>query len=98
MPPPTPELTVGHQLAEHRFELILEGQVAYLSYTPAGDRMVFDHTYVPEPLRGKGLAAILVRQGLEEARKQNWRVIPSCSYVASFVRRHPEFADLVDPR
>ena len=86
---------VQHDPAHQRFETHIEGRTAYLSYAFQGDRVIFDHTFVPQEFRGKGVAAVLVREALEEARRQHWRLVPSCSYVAAYIDRHPEFADLV---
>ena len=90
--PPCP--TVRHRPADRRFELQIDGLEAFLAYTHEHDRILLDHTFVPEALRGRGLAAVLVRAALTEARRQGWRIVPRCSYVAEFLRRHPEFADL----
>ena len=73
----------------------MQGEMALLTYVREGGRVVFDHTYVPEQFRGKGVAAALVRAALNEAREQRWRIVPQCSYVAAFIERHPEFASLV---
>ena len=45
---------------------------------------------------GRAIAAALVRTALAHARAQGWRVRPSCSYVASWMRRHPETQDLLE--
>lgn len=87
---------VVHNVAQNRFELPLPEGTAIATYRPEGARMVFDHTYVPPTLRGRGVAAVLVRAALDEARRQRWQIVPGCSYVAEFVKRHPEYADLVD--
>ena len=52
-------------------------------------------TFVPEALRGRGIAGQIVRHALDYARSEGLKVIPTCSYVASTIRRNPEFADLV---
>jgi len=56
--------------------------------------VVFHHTGVPRALEGRGLAAQLVAHGLAWARAQGLKVVPSCSYVDAFMRRHPEWQDL----
>ncbi len=81
-----------------RFEMRVAGEVAYVNYTEDGGRVSFNHTNVPEGLRGKGVASALVRGALEAARQQHWKIVPRCSYVAGFIERNPEFADLVDRR
>lgn len=89
------EIQVQHHPQHQRFETNVNGSSAYLSYTFQGNLVHFDHTFVPHEHRGKGVAAALVRTGLEEARRLSWKIVPSCSYVAAFIQRHPEFNDLV---
>jgi len=86
-----------HDRARRRFEIPLGNDTApaFLSYAVEGDIVTFQHTFVPEKLRGRGLAAVLVRVALTEARRARWKIIPACSYVAAFIRRHPEHADLI---
>lgn len=94
----TPPIVL-HKADSRRFEIrSADGISAFLNYTLAGDLITIEHTYVPDCLRGKGVAAHLVRGALHEARKSRWRVVPRCSYVASFIQRHPEFADLLEPQ
>jgi uncharacterized protein len=88
-------IQVQHHPEHRRFETQLDGMLAYLTYTIRDDVVCFDHTFVPEECRGKGVAAALVREGLAEARRQQWKIVPACSYVADYIARHPEFADLV---
>ena len=90
-------LPVVHNVSLRRFEAQTgDVPLSFLSYTFEGDRVVFDHTFVPDELRGRGIAAKLARAALEEARQRRWKVVPRCSYVAAFIKRNPEFADLVD--
>lgn len=79
----------------NRFELFVDGQPSLLTYRRFPDRIVFDHTEVPEPLEGHGLAAKLARAALDFARANHLRVIPLCPYVSTFIRKHPEYHDLV---
>jgi len=70
---------------------------AELTYSPAGiqDALVFDHTYVPEHLRGQGIAERLVERGAAYARERGVKVVPACSYVRAVFERHPErYGDL----
>ncbi|HEY9175495.1 MAG TPA: GNAT family N-acetyltransferase [Verrucomicrobiae bacterium] len=89
-------LPVVHNVSLRRFEdQTSDAPWSFLSYAFEGDCVVFDHTFVPDGLRGRGIAAKLARAALEEARQRGWRVIPRCSYVAAFINRHPEFAGLL---
>jgi predicted GNAT family acetyltransferase len=78
-----------------RFEAQVDGLRAILTYRRFPDRMVLNHTEVPRPLEGKGLAAKLARTALDFARVNQLRVVPLCPYIAAFIRRHAEYQDLV---
>jgi uncharacterized protein len=86
---------VQHNLTDHRFEVRIGEHLAVAEYELSGDRAIFTHTFVPPELRGRGLAEIVVRAGLEWARAEKRKVDPQCSYVAAFIERHPEFQPLV---
>ena len=86
---------VHHDTAEHRFELPCAGKTAVAEYRREKDLLVITHTFVPPECRGQGLAEQVVRAALEFARAENLRVVPQCSYVGVFFRRHPEYADLL---
>lgn len=53
-----------------------------------------DHTGVPGPMAGRGVARALLDALLEDARKSGFRILPACSFVAKQAERHPEWADL----
>jgi predicted GNAT family acetyltransferase len=86
---------VVHETAAARFKVLVGGQEAVADYVLQGGTMVLTHTYVPPGLRGRGLAERLVRAALEHARAGRFRVEPACSYVATFMDRHPEYRDLL---
>jgi hypothetical protein len=87
---------IRHNASLQRFDIEVDNQVAFLSYQHDRGRVILDHTFVPETLRGRGLAGVLAQAALEAARAEGWRIVPQCSFVASYLRRHPQFADLVD--
>ena len=89
------QITVTHNEGASRFELLVDGLRALLTYRRFPNRIVFDHTEVPKPLEGHGLGAKLARFALDFARANHLRVVPLCPYVSSFIRRHPEYQDLV---
>ena len=90
------DVDITHNAERHRYELRVDGELASIAeYTPAGARFVFDHTETAAAFRGRGLAEKLVRAALEDVRKRNGGVVPSCSFVAEFMDEHPEFADLL---
>jgi predicted GNAT family acetyltransferase len=87
---------VVHNAASQRFETSIEGQTAYSKYLRVGSRIVIEHTEVPVNLEGQGVASRIVRAALEFARREQLTVVPLCPFTAAFVRRHPEFQDLVE--
>lgn len=88
-------VVVTHNEEARRFEANVDGLLSLITYRRFPDRIVFDHTVVSEPLRGKGLAAKLTRAALDFARANHLRVVPLCPYVSSFVHRHREYQDLL---
>lgn len=93
-------MDIIHDTAAHRFSVIVEGHRGELDYTlhEGGLRngvMTITHTGVPPAIGGRGVAAELTRVALETARREGWQVMPACSYAAAFIRRHPQFADLL---
>jgi len=89
------KISVIHNETASRFELLVDGLRALLTYRRLPDRIVFDHTEVPKPLEAHGLAARLSRFALDFARANHLRVVPLCPYVSSFIHKHPEYQDLV---
>lgn len=90
-------LPVAHDEAAQRFELLVDGARALLTYRRFPDRIVLLHTEVPQPFEGHGLAARLSRSALDFARANRLRVVPLCPYVSSFIRKNPEYQDLLAP-
>ncbi len=89
-------MQVRHDEAAGRFTLPLPGEDAVLDYDVLdGGVREYSHTFVPPAHRGKGYADILVRAALDHARREGWKVLPSCSYVRGYVQRHAEYRDLV---
>lgn len=86
---------IRHDTASSRFEIDTGNATALIEYVQAGGRVTFIHTYVPPELRGQGIAEQMVRVALAWARSEKLKVVPQCSYMARFIERHAEFADLL---
>lgn len=78
----------------HRFELGLDGHTAFANYRRADGLLTIVHTEVPQQLNGRGVGSKLVRGVLDIAREQGLKVQPLCSFVAAYMDKHPEYADL----
>ncbi|MGQ9643849.1 MAG: GNAT family N-acetyltransferase [Ignavibacterium sp.] len=88
-------MEVKHDKLNKRFVLEVEGQEVYTAYSLDENVMELYTTYTPSNLRGKGLAEKVVRAAIEYAKENHFFIIPSCSYVAVFLQRHPEYKYLV---
>jgi predicted GNAT family acetyltransferase len=83
--------------ASRRFELAIDGEVAFLQYERKPDRLVFVHTEVPPAFRGRGIGERLVKGALDAARREGLRVVPLCPFVKAYLRKHPEAGDVPGP-
>jgi hypothetical protein len=88
-------IEVIHNREEHRFEITSKGHVAVLNYMLKGEIMIFTHTGVPPAIGGRGLGSKLVKTGLDYARKNELRVRSLCWFVSKYIRRHPEYQELL---
>lgn len=86
---------VRHNKEQRRYEMEVEGLTSVADYRLQGDKILFTHTGVPRELEGRGIAGKIVKFALDDARAQNLRVVPLCSYVVSYIKRHPEYQDLL---
>jgi uncharacterized protein len=88
------DLKVSDNPAELRYELHDDGElVGEIRYRRAPGALALVHTEV-EPRR-EGLGTELVRGALDDLRARGLKVIPICPFVSAYIRRHPEYADLV---
>jgi hypothetical protein len=88
-------MDVHHDPDKREFSVEVEGYLGALDYDLRGDTMTITHTLVPEAIGGRGVAAELTRVALETARANGWKVVPMCSYAVAYLRRHPEYNDLL---
>lgn len=85
----------GDNTDAHRFELRSgDGVIGFVVYRLAGDVITLVHTEVDPAHGGNGHAATLARGALDDARSRGLRVVASCPYIAAYITKHPEYADL----
>jgi len=87
------DVKVQQDEKERKFYADVDGHEAVIEYAKMDDVYNLVHTYVPEELRGKGIADRLVRGTLDEIKRQGARFLPSCAYVQAFVKKHPEYQE-----
>lgn len=81
----------------HRYVIEVDGEVVgYAEYHLRGGRHFFVHTEVDEEHTGRGLATALVKGALDDVRAAGGVVVPLCPLVAAYIKRHPEYEDLID--
>ena len=80
--------------ALHRFELDVEGSVAFANYRLTPSSVIITHTETPRALRGRGIASQLVEGALQLIRADGLKVVAACGFVVDYLQKHPEFADL----
>ena len=91
-----PDATVVDNPAELRYELRLGGDVVgQIRYVVEPGLVVLVHTEVAESIEGMGLGSVLVRGALDDLRARGLGVVPVCPFVSAYIRRHPEYADVV---
>jgi uncharacterized protein len=92
------DLQVLDRPAELRYELRVDGELAgVIAYRREPGVVVLVHTEVFPSAEGRGLGSRLVAGALDDIRARGLRVVPLCPFAAAYVRRHPEYADLVVP-
>jgi len=94
----SPEVAVTDAPEATRYEARIDGQLAgFAAYRLSPGRITFTHTEVDPAFTGGGVAGRLARHALDDARARGLAVRPLCPYIAAYIKRHPEYADLVVP-
>ena len=90
------EKDITHNTEKRSFELQVDGHKATLMYNPVKPSVwSLNHTYVPAQLEGQGIGSKLVKHVLTHCENNDIRIIPRCPFIDAYIRRHPEWKDLV---
>lgn len=93
------EIVVQDNPGDQRYELLVDRSLlGALLYRLRPDAVALIHTEVSPSLEGRGLGARLVAGALDDIRTRGLHVVPICPFVRAYIRRHPEYADLVVER
>lgn len=90
-------MDVTDNQAEHRFELATDAGPAVAVYELDGDTITFTHTIVPPQAEGHGVGGKLIAGALADVRRRGLNVVPRCSFVAAYLQRHPDAAEMARP-
>lgn len=88
--------TVRNNPALSRYELDVDGAMAFANYRLAPGKVIITHTETPLALRGRGIASRLVQGALEQIRAEGLKVVAGCGFVVDYLDKHPEFADIAN--
>lgn len=86
---------VIHNPHESRFEIQLDdNKTAVLAYRVNESTMVMTSTFVPPSHEGQGIGSALAQRALNYAREHQFTVLPECSFVRAYIKRHKEYQAL----
>jgi predicted GNAT family acetyltransferase len=89
-------MTVDVRRQALQYEAFVDGElVGELAVSRRGDTVIALHTEVESDAEGKGVGSTLARTLFEDARTAGHRVVVRCPFVAGWISRHPEYAELV---
>ncbi len=89
------DITISDNSDVSRYEVRIDGEVAgFCQYERRDDRLIFPHTEIGPAFEGRGIGGKLVAYALDDARARHLQIIPKCSFIASYIRSHPEYADV----
>src|SRR5438874_12085410 len=77
-----------------RFEMDVDGAVAFANYRLTPQAVIITHTETPRALRGRGIASELIKGALDRIRADGRKATAACGFVSDYLYKHPEFADL----
>ena len=83
--------------AARRYELTIDGLTAVVTYNEVGGGLMITETLVPQALEGRGVASRMARHVLEDVRRRELKVLPTCPFFAGYLKKHPEWTEVVHP-
>lgn len=88
-------MSISNNIDKKRYEYILENKVALIDYIKTTEKIFLTHTEVPKELGGKGIGSKLVEFALNDIKSQDLTLVPLCPFVAAYIKKHPEWKELV---
>lgn len=88
-------MEVTNNIEQKRFELKTADKVAFVDYISAKEKFFLTHTEVPKSLEGQGIGSKLVVHALNYIKSENLKLVPLCPFVAAYLKRHPEWKEIL---
>jgi predicted GNAT family acetyltransferase len=89
------QLSVINNEEKSRYEIKLNDHWAYVDYRSRGDFFELMYIFVPVPFRGKGISEKLIKHVLDEQLAKNRKIKVYCSWIAGYIRSHPQYHALL---
>src|SRR4051794_37128080 len=89
------ELKLKVNSTSNRLELEVEGSTAFIEYKLSDQTLFLIHTEVPPALEGKGVGSAIVEKSLQYAKDNDYKIVPLCPFLQSYLKRHKEWNDIV---
>ena len=83
--------------AHKRYDMTVGDKIAYVEYIRTPEKIFLTHTAVPRGLEGKGIGSALIGQVLAAVKETGLFLMPLCPFVAAYMRKHPEWKELLAP-
>jgi len=81
--------------SKKQYEFHIDEHTPRIEYIKAQDKIYLTHTEVPKALEGKGIGSAIIKAALEDVKSQGLTLVPLCPFVAMYIKKHPEWKDLV---
>lgn len=82
--------------ARRRFEILVDGSLAgFAAYELRQDAVVFTHTEIDPEFRDTGVGGALARGALDQVRERGDRVVARCPFIAAYINKNPQYAELL---
>ena len=92
------QYTTEINLDKKQFEMKVDDHLVRIEFIKTNQGVMYlVHTEVPPALEGKGIGQKIVKDALEYLRENNLKLAPLCPFVAAYLKRHPEYKDLLAP-
>ncbi len=85
------DIGITNNEAIHNFEFVVDGHRSFIDYKTKGDKIYLVHTEVPAELERCGIAGVMVEKAFKYIEEKDLKLVPLCSYVQSYLKRHPEW-------
>ena len=89
-------IDVRNQPEQSRYAVFLDDELAgFAAYQESAGVIDMTHTEVDSRFEGKGIGSGLARGALDDVRSRGLSLLPHCSFISGYVKRHEEYLDLV---